>query len=136
MEYQLGFNRLVATHGHGNTRAPLFFFSLQSIGVSKSSPDIAVESITKPPAPPLVVDEPFGEKVDFSSLKNPARIGCSSAAFFEVDDTCEQETSLDTYMRLPVEQYFILDPSMIEPLGENRFKLQVPRLNFFNVSLF
>ena len=37
--------------------------------------------------------------------------------------------SLDTYMRLPVEQYHELDPTMIRPLGGRRFALTVPRIH-------
>ena len=43
--------------------------------------------------------------------------------------------SLSSYMTLPVEQYFVLDPSMIKPLGGNKFKLQVPPINVFNITL-
>ena len=39
------------------------------------------------------------------------------------------DLSLDTYMQLPVEQYYELDPTMIRPLGGKRFALQVPRVN-------
>ena len=35
--------------------------------------------------------------------------------------------SLTSYMELPVEQYYELDPQMIRPLGGNRFALTVPR---------
>lgn len=38
-------------------------------------------------------------------------------------------------MRLPVEQYYELDPSMIKPLGGDRFQLAVPRIQLFNVWL-
>lgn len=37
--------------------------------------------------------------------------------------------SLDAYMRLPVEQYYELQPEMIKPLGGNQFALAVPRVN-------
>ena len=39
------------------------------------------------------------------------------------------ETSLRSYMTLPVEQYFVLDPSQIRHIGANRFLLYVPRIN-------
>lgn len=45
------------------------------------------------------------------------------------------EHTLDAYMRLPVEQYYELDPSMIKPLGGDRFQLAVPRIQLFNVWL-
>lgn len=37
--------------------------------------------------------------------------------------------SLTSYMTLPVEQYFVLDPSQIRHIGHNRFMLKVPRIN-------
>jgi len=75
----------------------------------------------------------FGSAVtDVSRLSNPAKIGCTSAAFCEVTGT-QGAGSLDRYMRLPVEQYFVLDPNMIQSLGGNRFTCQIPRLNFFNL---
>lgn len=43
--------------------------------------------------------------------------------------------TLDEYMNLPVEQYYELDPSMIKPLGGDRFQLAVPRIQLFNVWL-
>ena len=39
------------------------------------------------------------------------------------------DLSLESYMQLPVEQYYELDPTMIRPLGGKRFALQVPRVN-------
>ena len=39
------------------------------------------------------------------------------------------DLSLNTYMQLPVEQYYELDPAMIWPLGGKRFALKVPRVN-------
>lgn len=41
--------------------------------------------------------------------------------------------SLNTYMTLPLEQYFVLDPSQITFLGGSRFRLKVPRINILNV---
>lgn len=38
-------------------------------------------------------------------------------------------------MRLPVEQYFVLDPKQIRHLGANRFLLLVPRIQILNVWL-
>lgn len=38
-------------------------------------------------------------------------------------------------MRLPVEQYYELDPTMIKPLGGDCFQLAVPRIQLFNVWL-
>jgi hypothetical protein len=43
--------------------------------------------------------------------------------------------SLATYMQLPVEQYYILDPSQIQLLSGNTFVLSVPRINLLGASL-
>lgn len=32
-------------------------------------------------------------------------------------------------MRLPVQQYSVLDPKLITMIGENRFQLKVPRVD-------
>ena len=39
------------------------------------------------------------------------------------------DVSLHRYMTLPIEQYFVLDPSQIQFLGGDRFLLLVPRIN-------
>jgi hypothetical protein len=39
------------------------------------------------------------------------------------------DVSLHRYMTLPIEQYFVLDPSQIRFLGGDRFLLLVPRIN-------
>ncbi|KAJ9529920.1 hypothetical protein QJQ45_022332 [Haematococcus lacustris] len=46
-----------------------------------------------------------------------------------------QDVSLGTYMTLPVEQYFVLDPKQIRHLDGNRFVLLVPRISIFNIWL-
>ena len=43
--------------------------------------------------------------------------------------------SLNSYMQLPVSQYYELDPQMIRPLGGNRFALTVPRVEVGPLSL-
>jgi hypothetical protein len=43
--------------------------------------------------------------------------------------------SLATYMQLPVEQYYILDPSQIQLLSGNTFVLSVPKINLLGTSL-
>jgi hypothetical protein len=43
--------------------------------------------------------------------------------------------SLATYMQLPVEQYYILDPSQIQLLSGNTFVLSVPKINLLGASL-
>lgn len=67
-------------------------------------------------------------------LNDPAKIGATGNAStrFAVLPTYE---SLSSYMLLPVEQYFVLDPKQIAHLGGNRFVLTVPRINLFNVWL-
>jgi Protein of unknown function (DUF1997) len=47
----------------------------------------------------------------------------------------DEDTSLDAYMRLPVEQYYILDPSTISFLSGSTFVLRVPRLQLLGASL-
>lgn len=39
------------------------------------------------------------------------------------------DVSLDRYMRLPVEQYSELDPTIISPLEGKSFALRVPRIH-------
>jgi hypothetical protein len=39
------------------------------------------------------------------------------------------DVALSTYMRLPIEQYFVLNPSQITFIGGSRFQLHVPRIN-------
>jgi hypothetical protein len=46
-----------------------------------------------------------------------------------------EDISLDAYMRLPVEQYYILDPSQIQFLSGNMFVLSVPRINLLTATL-
>lgn len=67
------------------------------------------------------------------SLKDPARIGATSSKQTQVQEV--PGFPLDVYMRLPVEQYYELDPTMIKPLGGSRFLLTVPRIQLFNVWL-
>jgi hypothetical protein len=39
------------------------------------------------------------------------------------------DVSLSAYMQLPIEQYFVLNPSQITFIGGSRFQLHVPRIN-------
>lgn len=41
--------------------------------------------------------------------------------------------SLDAYMRLPVQAYSELEPSMIFPLGDSSFLLKMPRISLFDL---
>jgi hypothetical protein len=47
----------------------------------------------------------------------------------------QENISLDAYMRLPVEQYYILDPSQIQFLSGNMFILSVPKINLLTATL-
>lgn len=71
-------------------------------------------------------------RIRVEDLNDPAHIGGSSIATRDVQDF-GSDLSIETYMQLPVEQYYELDPAMIRPLGSNRFALQVPRVHLFNV---
>ena len=68
------------------------------------------------------------------SFKNPARLVANHSVTTNISrDTTHPSLTLDHYMRLPTEQYYELDPSMIKPLGNNCFLLDVPKLEFFNI---
>ncbi|GLC40675.1 hypothetical protein PLESTB_000033900 [Pleodorina starrii] len=67
-------------------------------------------------------------------LVDPAQIGASGSASARFQILPQYE-SLQSYMLLPVEQYFVLDPKQITHLGGNRFILTVPRINLFNLWL-
>ncbi len=45
------------------------------------------------------------------------------------------ETGLDSYMRMPVEQYALLEPKLIQAAGGGRFVLTVPRIHVRAVCL-
>lgn len=69
---------------------------------------------------------------DVKDLKNPAHIkarGKMSRAVKDFGGT----GSLENYMRLPVEQYSVLDPKLIKMLGEDRFELKVPRIDVMGI---
>ncbi|KAL4430382.1 hypothetical protein ABPG77_002188 [Micractinium sp. CCAP 211/92] len=68
------------------------------------------------------------------ALKDPAKISGSSRHAVAVQDR-GGPLALDTYMRLPTEQYNELDPSLILPLGKGAFLLKVPRVQLFDVWL-
>lgn len=67
-------------------------------------------------------------------LEDPAHIWSTMSSQISVRDY-GGNVSLDRYMRLPVEQYFVLDPEIIKYLDGNRFELHVPRINLMNVWL-
>lgn len=67
-------------------------------------------------------------------LRDPAKIGSRGAATVMVDDA-GGSVSLATYMQLPVEQYYILDPSQIALVSGNTFVLSVPKINLLGASL-
>ena len=68
------------------------------------------------------------------NLLDPVRLGGSASATVPVSDF-GGSAALDTYMRLSPENYSILDPSMIQPMGGNKFKLVVPRVTLFSLWL-
>lgn len=67
-------------------------------------------------------------------LRDPAKIGSKGSATVMVNDM-GGAVSLATYMQLPVEQYYILDPSQIQLLSGNTFVLSVPKINLLGASL-
>lgn len=66
------------------------------------------------------------------TLLDPVRLGGSASTTVPVADL-GSPFALDTYMRLSPENYSILDPSMIQPMGGNKFKLCVPRVSLFSL---
>jgi len=66
------------------------------------------------------------------TLKDTVRLTGNSSFSVQVLDR-GGPLSVDSYMRLPIEQYSHLDSSMIEPLGGNTFRLIVPRISMFNL---
>lgn len=83
---------------------------------------------------PSQADETLRAKrqINIQDLHDPAHIGGSAKSEVSVQDF-GSDLSLNAYMQLPIEQYYELDPTMIWPLGGNRFALKVPRVNLFNV---
>lgn len=67
-------------------------------------------------------------------LRSPALISACGEATCTVRDA-GGALSLQSYMRLPVEQYYILDPSQIRFLESNVFQLAVPPINLLGTSL-
>lgn len=66
-------------------------------------------------------------------LKEPANIGVCAEGYVGVVDAGPGPGHLENYMRLPVEQYAVLDGANIERLSANLFKLTVPKLRFFDI---
>ncbi|KAG2501544.1 hypothetical protein HYH03_000051 [Edaphochlamys debaryana] len=64
-------------------------------------------------------------------LVDPAQIGATgtNSMRFPIPPNY---VPLQSYMTLPVEQYFVLDPKQIQHISGNRFLLTVPRINIFN----
>jgi hypothetical protein len=89
---------------------------------------LAAASSGQDPLPAL----PAGDSVDdISLLKDPARIGCRATKTVRVKE--KTPVSLDSYMRLPVRQYAILDPALIQFIADNKFLLLVPKISLFNL---
>jgi len=112
------------------------------VGLLHPQPSLAARiAAVRRPAPKVVcrasaadVDPIFGPRVDKESLRDPAHIGTSASRTVEVVDA-GGDVSLERYMRLPVEQYFVLDANSIRSLGGNRFSLQVSRMQLFDLWL-
>eukprot|EP01024_Parvocaulis_polyphysoides_P034923 TRINITY_DN30923_c0_g1_i1.p2 TRINITY_DN30923_c0_g1~~TRINITY_DN30923_c0_g1_i1.p2 ORF type:complete len:258 (+),score=14.64 TRINITY_DN30923_c0_g1_i1:205-978(+) len=65
-------------------------------------------------------------------LNNPIHSWASAVKTIRVQDFGEQN-GLTAYMRLPPEQYDLLDRSLISYYGGNKFSLRVPRIDIFNL---
>jgi hypothetical protein len=81
---------------------------------------------TPAPAPQLVQR--------YERLRDPAKIGARGSTTVLLDDA-GGDVALATYMRLPVEQYYCLDPSQIKQLSGSTFTLSVPRVSLLGTSL-
>ncbi|CAD7699587.1 unnamed protein product [Ostreobium quekettii] len=66
------------------------------------------------------------------ALRDPAHVYATKSMEVAVRDP-GGEAGLDAYMRLPVTKYNVLDSKLIQFLGGNRFRLQVPKINLLNV---
>jgi len=62
-----------------------------------------------------------------------AQLTASTSASYAVDDKGPGPGALDNFMKLPVEQYAVLEASEIQRLGPNLFELKGPRMEFFNI---
>ncbi|KAI8465071.1 MAG: hypothetical protein J3K34DRAFT_461617 [Monoraphidium minutum] len=85
-------------------------------------------------AQPPLQGRPAPRGVSGRALSRPARLAASGRAACAVADA-GGGVSLDAYMRLPVEQYYILDPRQIRFLESSRFQLSVPRISLLGASL-
>lgn len=76
------------------------------------------------------------EEAFFSGAGNVAHLTAKAEVSAEVTvdqgDVGEQE-ALQSYLQLPIEQYFIIDPNQITQVGPNDFVFSLPKLHFFNV---
>ncbi|QDZ22380.1 DUF1997 domain-containing protein [Chloropicon primus] len=50
-----------------------------------------------------------------------------------VDGAVGEGVEVDSYLKLPIEQYFISDPERITKVSENTFLFELPQMSFFNV---
>ena len=57
----------------------------------------------------------------------------ANSAYEVAVEGVQGEASIDNYLRLPIEQYFISDPDSITKVSANEFLFQLPQLKFFNV---
>ena len=67
-----------------------------------------------------------------STLQNPAQLGGTTSVSIPVIDRGHPH-SLTTYMFLPPSQYSALDPDLIQPLGNDKFRLHVPKVELFSL---
>lgn len=67
-------------------------------------------------------------------LDDPARLHASHRTKVKVRDV-GGKGALDTYMRLPVEQYSIIDPQRVTRAGVDEFELRVGKLEYLGVTL-
>eukprot|EP00210_Caulerpa_lentillifera_P000266 g259.t1 len=67
----------------------------------------------------------------WSDLKDPCHIWATGNKSVRVKNDYK-DVSLEDYMRLPVSQYYVLDPRLITSRGDSTFEFSVPKLEFFN----
>ena len=75
-----------------------------------------------------------GEARRWEVLDDPARLHASHRTKVKVRDV-GGKGALDTYMRLPVEKYNILDPQRVTRAGDDEFELRVGKLEYLGVTL-
>lgn len=99
-------------------------------------PQVSTTTVQQPQRQPPQQPPPKARKLQrHERLRDPAKIGAQGSATVSVNDA-GGPVSLATYMQLPVEQYYILDPNQITLLSGNTFILSVPtKINLLGASL-